>query len=155
MTQEDDLAGRGVFSGVANLTMPARPGDRGLLPPTRLNLDFCQGKLPVAMDCTLNLIDVRDAALGLERVMKRGSTGRRYLLGSIPKATLTGLRLARRLMHFDPSRSLEDRALYEDAGPKKSSGVFPHPRASTGQPCRDRPMSRLYRTVARAPWFFT
>jgi dihydroflavonol-4-reductase len=90
--------------------------------------------------------------------MKRGSTGRRYLLGSsnltlmglfqhlsrltgvpvprwkvpyhlglvvavvsefwanrvtgrMPKATLTGLRLARRLMHFDPSRSLQELGL--------------------------------------------
>src|SRR5262249_38269956 len=95
----------------------------------------------------------RDAALGLDLVMQRGETGRRYLLGGanltlmellrhlgrltgvpaprwqvpyplglavavaseswsrhvtgrMPKATVTGLRLTRRLMHFDPSRSL-------------------------------------------------
>jgi dihydroflavonol-4-reductase len=29
----------------------------------------------------------------------------------MPKATITGLRLARRLMHFDPSRSLAELAL--------------------------------------------
>ncbi len=110
------------------------------------------------MDCTLNLIDVRDAALGLHLVMKHGSIGRRYLLGStnltllgllehlghltgvpaprwkvpypvgisvawlsetwanhvsgrMPRATLTGLRLARRLMHFDSSRSLAELGL--------------------------------------------
>ena len=106
------------------------------------------------MDCTLNLIDVRDVAEGLVRTMERGGPGRRYLLGGEnltlarparpsfpsltgvpvprwrvpypvglavaafselwadhvtgrpPKATLTGVRLTRRTMHFDPSRSL-------------------------------------------------
>ena len=41
--------------------MPVGPGDRGLSPPTRLILDFCRGNLPARMDCTLNLVDVRDA----------------------------------------------------------------------------------------------
>jgi dihydroflavonol-4-reductase len=146
-------AGRPVV--VANPTMPVGPGDRGLTPPTRLIRDFCRGRLPATMDCTLNLIDVRDVALGLYRVMERGEPGRRYLLGHEnltlvellqrlsdltgvtvprwrvpypvglavavvsefwadrvtgrpPKATVTGLRLARRIMHFDSSRSLTD-----------------------------------------------
>jgi dihydroflavonol-4-reductase len=140
---------------VANPTMPVGPGDRGLSPPTRLIVDFCQGKLPALLDCTLNLIDVRDVATGLIRVMERGRTGRRYLLGAEnltlaaflamlseecdlpvprwrvpyaaglaaayisefwsdhvtrqpPMATVTGLRLTRRIMHFDPSRSLQE-----------------------------------------------
>ena len=153
-----EVAGRGHPVVVANPTMPVGPGDRGLSPPTRLILDFCRGKLPAAMDCTLNLIDVRDAAIGIDLVMKRGTTGRRYLLGGsnltlvgllehlshltgvpvprwrvpypvglavavaseywadhvtgrMPRATVTGLRLARRLMHFDPSRSLNELGL--------------------------------------------
>lgn len=153
-----ELAGRGHPIVVANPTMPVGPGDRGLSPPTRLILDFCRGKLPIAMDCTLNLIDVRDAALGLRLVMERAAPGRRYLLGGSnltlmgllerlsrltgvpaprwrvpyplgfavalasefwsdhvtgrpPKATVTGLRLTRRLMHFDPSRSLAELGL--------------------------------------------
>jgi dihydroflavonol-4-reductase len=140
---------------VANPTMPVGPGDRGLSPPTRLIRDFCQGKLPARMDCTLNLIDVRDVAEGLIRTMDRGQPGRRYLLGGEnltllallgtlseltgvapprwrvpyalglavaafselwadhvtgrpPKATLTGVRLTRRTMHFDPARSLAE-----------------------------------------------
>jgi dihydroflavonol-4-reductase len=138
---------------IANPTMPVGPGDRGLSPPTRLIRDFCRGKLPARMDCTLNLIDVRDVAEGLIRTMERGTSGRRYLLGGenltlagllgllseltgvpvprwrvpyalglgvayasefwadhvtgrTPKATVTGVRLTRRTMHFDPSRSL-------------------------------------------------
>ena len=153
-----ELARQGHPVVVANPTMPVGPGDRGLSPPTRLILDFCRGRLPVAMDCTLNLIDVRDAALGLDLVLRRGTPGRRYLLGGsnltllgllrrlstltgvpaprwqvpypvglavavasefwanrvsgrMPRATVTGLRLARRLMHFDPTRSLEELGL--------------------------------------------
>jgi dihydroflavonol-4-reductase len=137
---------------IANPTMPVGPGDRGLSPPSRLLLDFCRGKLPALMDCTLNLVDVRDVADGLVAVMDRGRFGHRYLLGGTnvtlvellaiisrltetplprwrvpypvglavaaaselwadwvsgrpPKATLTGVRLTRRTMHFDPART--------------------------------------------------
>ncbi len=147
-----DLAGAGHPVVVANPTMPIGPGDRGLSPPSRLLLDFCLGKIPASIDCTLNLIDVRDVATGLHRVMERGEPGRRYVLGHanltlmslleeigrvvgrpaprwrvpysvglmialasefwadrisgrMPKATVTGLRLTRRLMHFDTTRT--------------------------------------------------
>jgi dihydroflavonol-4-reductase len=110
------------------------------------------------MECTLNLIDVRDVAEGMVRAMNRGEAGRRYLLAGenltlaallgvlseltgvpvprwqvpyslglaaawlselwadhvshqTPKATLTGVRLTRRTMHFDASRSLAALAL--------------------------------------------
>jgi dihydroflavonol-4-reductase len=175
-----NMAGQGHPVVVANPTMPVGPGDRGLSPPTRLILDFCRGKLPMAMDCTLNLIDVRDAALGLDLVMMRGAMGRRYLLGAsnltlmglleylsrltgvpaprwqvpypvglavavmselwadhvtglMPRATVTGLRLARRLMHFDPSRSLNelglrprslDQSLRDAVGWLRASGLL-------------------------------
>jgi dihydroflavonol-4-reductase len=66
---------------VVNPTMPVGPGDRGVSPPTRLIRDFCNGGLPARMDCTLNLIDVRDVAEGIIRSMDRGRPGRRYLLG--------------------------------------------------------------------------
>jgi len=72
-------AGHPVF--VANPTMPVGPGDRGISPPTRLILDFCQGRLPAVLDCVLNLVDVRDVAEGMVRVLERGEPGRRYLLG--------------------------------------------------------------------------
>ena len=67
---------------VANPTMPVGPGDRGLSPPSRLIRDFCRGRLPAMMDCTLNLVDVRDVAQGLFMVMERVQPGRRYLLGN-------------------------------------------------------------------------
>jgi dihydroflavonol-4-reductase len=153
------LAARGKAVVVANPTMPVGAGDRQITPPTRLLLDFCRGRLPATLECYLNLIDVRDVALGLQRVMERGRPGRRYLLGhenmaltdllhllgeltglpvpqwrvpypialcvawfselwadhithQPPRATLTGVRLARRIMHFDTSRSLQSLELH-------------------------------------------
>jgi dihydroflavonol-4-reductase len=143
---------------IANPTMPVGPGDRGLSPPTRLIRDFLQGRLPAYMDCTLNLVDVRDVVLGLRRVLQLGYPGRRYLLGgenltlrallrvlsdltgqpvprwrvpypvglaiayasewwadlvsqSPPRATVTGVRLTRRTMHFDEGRSRRELGL--------------------------------------------
>ncbi len=138
-----------------NACQLGRPGHS---PPTRLIRDFCNGRLPARMDCTLNLIDVRDIAEGLFRAMERGRPGRRYLLGGEnltlvallghlsrlsgvpvprwsvpypiglavavagefwadhvsgkpPKATVTGVRLTRRIMNFDASDSLRELGL--------------------------------------------
>ena len=143
---------------VVNPTMPVGPGDRGVSPPTRLIRDFCNGRLPARMDCTLNLIDVRDVAEGLILAMERARPGRRYLLGGenltllallghlstltgvpvprwnvpyplglaaaiasefwadwitgkSPKATVTGVRLTRRVMTFNASESLQELGL--------------------------------------------
>ena len=174
---------------VANPTMPVGPGDPGPSPPTRLIRDFCLGRLPARMDCTLNMIDVRDVAEGLIRVMERGRPGRRYLLGGenltllslleilsdltgrpvprwnvpypvglavaafsefwadrvtgrTPKATLTGVRLTRRTMHFDSSRSLAElglvprpirRSLEEAVAWLRSTGQIPGPASASGE----------------------
>jgi dihydroflavonol-4-reductase len=143
---------------IASPTMPVGPGDRRLSPPSRLIRDFCNGRIPARMDCTLNLVDVRDVAEGLVRTMERGIPGRRYLLGgenltllqvlehlarhcpspvpafsvpywaslavaqvselwadwisgAHPRATVTGVKLARRIMHFDSSRSRQELGL--------------------------------------------
>jgi dihydroflavonol-4-reductase len=153
-----NLARQGRPVIVVNPTMPVGPGDVGLSPPTRLILDFCAGRLPAVIDCTLNLIDVRDVAEGMIQAMAVGRPGRRYLLGGTnlslvglletlsastgvavprwrvpyafgltfaylseawadhvtwasPKATVTGLRLARRIMHFDSRKSLDELGL--------------------------------------------
>ncbi|HEY7329713.1 MAG TPA: NAD-dependent epimerase/dehydratase family protein [Gemmataceae bacterium] len=144
---------------VVNPTLPVGPGDLGRSPPTQMMLDFCRGKRREYLDAELNLIDVRDVAEGMVRVMKSGRPGHRYLLGhenlSIlavfrllarltglpeprwrvpypvalaaaytsefvadvfthrpPAATITGVKLTRRRMHFDPARSLAELKLH-------------------------------------------
>jgi dihydroflavonol-4-reductase len=148
------LARQGAPVVIVNPTLPVGPGDLGCSPPTRMMLDFCQGKRHEYLDADLNLIDVRDVAEGMIAAMERGEPGRRYLLGhenlSIrevfrrlaqltglpqpdrrvpyavalaaayvsewladvvthrsPAATVTGVKLTRRVMHFDARPSLE------------------------------------------------
>jgi dihydroflavonol-4-reductase len=152
------LARGGADVVIVNPTLPVGPGDRGRSPPTQMMLDFCRGKRREYVDADLNLIDVRDVALGMVKAMERGASRRRYLLGhenlSIlevftrlarltglpaptrrvpyavalvaaclseivadvwthrpPAATLTGVQLTRRRMHFDASRSLAELGL--------------------------------------------
>jgi dihydroflavonol-4-reductase len=149
-------AGAPIF--IVNPTLPVGPGDRGCSPPTRMMLDFCQGRRNEYLDAELNLIDVRDVARGMLLTLERGRPGQRYLLGhqnlsiyevfvalarltgrspprwkvpypvallaayvsefiadvftrTAPAASITGVRLARRRMHFDPSRSLAELGL--------------------------------------------
>ena len=143
---------------VVNPTLPIGPGDWGCSPPTRMMLDFCKGKRSAYLDADLNMIDVRDVALGMILAMERGQPGRRYLLGAenwsirsvfnhlakltglpeprwrvpypvalaaayvseflaylvtheIPAASITGVKLTRRRMHFDATRSLHELGL--------------------------------------------
>lgn len=152
------LARDGAPIVIVNPTLPVGPGDRGRSPPTRMILDFCAGKRREYVDAELNLIDVRDVALGMTRAMERGACGRRYLLGHenlsvlgvftllaeltglppprwrvpyavaltaaciseivadvlthrAPAATLTGVQLTRRRMHFDVAGSLAELGL--------------------------------------------
>lgn len=77
------MAKRGWPILIANPTLPVGPGDRGMSPPTRMTLAFCKGKLPAYVDCHFNLIDVRDVAEGLIRIMERGQPDRRYVLGHV------------------------------------------------------------------------
>jgi dihydroflavonol-4-reductase len=152
------LARQGADVLIVNPTLPVGPGDLGQSPPTRMMLDFCLGKRNEYLDADLNLIDVRDVALGMVRAMQVGKPGRRYLLGfenlSIlevftilgeltglppprwrvpypvalvaacfseiladvcthqpPTATLTGVKLTRRRMHFDATASLAELGL--------------------------------------------
>jgi dihydroflavonol-4-reductase len=149
------LADAGASVLIASPTLPVGPGDRSLSPPSRMTLACARGELPAYLDCRLNMMDVRDMAEGLWRVLNQGVTGRRYLLGAwnvelrdwlvrvaartgrraprvrvpylvalaagwcsewladtwtgrMPQATVTGVRLTRYTMHFDPSRTLAE-----------------------------------------------
>ncbi|MGI9438013.1 MAG: NAD-dependent epimerase/dehydratase family protein [Geminicoccaceae bacterium] len=71
-------------------TLPLGPGDRNQTPPTRMLADFVKGRNPAYVDCTLNIIDVRDVAAAHISACRRGRSGQRYILNqhSLPMATL-------------------------------------------------------------------
>jgi dihydroflavonol-4-reductase len=66
---------------IVNPTLPIGPGDYLMTPPTKMLLDFVNGKNPAYLDFEMNLIDVRDAALGHILAAERGRVGERYILG--------------------------------------------------------------------------
>lgn len=146
-----ELAASGFDAVVVNPTMPLGPGDRNLTPPGRMLRRFLQGKIKAYIDCRLNFVDVRDAAMGHMLAAERGVPGRRYILaghnvslkelltmvarnagmtppafrapyrlalafsqmeewwgrctGREPMSSVTGVKLCRRSMAFDGSRT--------------------------------------------------
>lgn len=76
-----DAAAQGLPVVVVNPTLPVGPGDELVTPPTRMMLDFLNGRAPAYLEAEINMIDVRDAALGHLLAAERGRPGRRYILG--------------------------------------------------------------------------
>lgn len=66
---------------IVNPTLPIGPGDYLITPPTRMLLDYVNGSNPAYLEFDMNLIDVRDAALGHILAAERGRIGERYILG--------------------------------------------------------------------------
>lgn len=66
---------------IVNPTAPI--GDRDIKPtPTgAIVLDFLKGNMPAYIDTGLNLVDVRDVALGHVLAEEKGTPGERYILG--------------------------------------------------------------------------
>jgi dihydroflavonol-4-reductase len=75
-------------------TMPIGPYDHNLTPPTAMLQHFL-GTWPVQMylDFVVNLVDVRDVAIGLILAMEKGRVGHRYVLGgdSVPLGEVLAL----------------------------------------------------------------
>jgi len=74
------LAASGFPAVIVNPTMPIGPYDRNLTPPGRMIRNFLLGKIKGYLECTLNLIDVRDVAMGHYLAAKHGVPGRRHIL---------------------------------------------------------------------------
>jgi dihydroflavonol-4-reductase len=66
---------------IVNPTVPIGPDDRNLTPPAAMLAMFLAGSSPAFLDCTLNLVDVRDVADGMMLAAERGRAGERYILG--------------------------------------------------------------------------
>lgn len=83
-------AAQGLNAVIAIPTEPLGPGDESLTPPTRMTLDFLNGKTPAFIDCILNFVPVESLAEGLIAARDRGRAGGRYLLGgeNVPMRSL-------------------------------------------------------------------
>lgn len=75
-----EAAADGLPVVVVNPTLPIGPGDSLLTPPSRMLLDFLNGRAPAYLETAFNMIDVRDAALGHLLAAQHGRIGQRYIL---------------------------------------------------------------------------
>jgi len=66
---------------IANPTMPIGPHNGNLTPPTLMLQYFLKRRVQIYLDFIMNLVDVRDVAMGLLLAMERGQAGQRYILG--------------------------------------------------------------------------
>lgn len=66
---------------IVNPTAPIGSHDVKPTPTGRIILDFLKGDMPAFIDTGLNLVDVRDVALGHILAAERGRIGERYILG--------------------------------------------------------------------------
>jgi dihydroflavonol-4-reductase len=102
-----DAAASGLHVVVGCPTMPIGPHDHNLTPPTAMLQHFLGGGLlQPYLDFIVNMVDVRDAALGLMLAMEKGRAGHRYIIGgdSLPLGQVLALVAAasRRRKFFIP-----------------------------------------------------
>lgn len=76
------LAKKGVPIIIVNPSAPIGPRDVKPTPTGKVILDFLNGKMPAYLDTGLNLVHVRDVAVGHILAAERGRVGERYILGS-------------------------------------------------------------------------
>lgn len=67
---------------IVSPSTPVGPGDIKPTPTGKIIVDFLNRKIPAFIDTGLNLIDVRDCALGHILALKKGKIGERYILGN-------------------------------------------------------------------------
>jgi dihydroflavonol-4-reductase len=67
---------------IVNPTAPVGDHDVKPTPTGKIVLDFLTGNMPAFIDTGLNIVDVRDTALGHWQACERGRAGERYILGS-------------------------------------------------------------------------
>ena len=67
---------------IVNPTAPVGERDWKPTPTGKTILDFLKGKIPAFVDTGLNVVDVRECALGHVQALERGRRGERYILGS-------------------------------------------------------------------------
>jgi dihydroflavonol-4-reductase len=72
---------KGMHVVTVNPTTPVGEQDIKPTPTGRIVLDFLKRKFPAYVEAGLNLVDVRECALGHIAALERGKPGERYILG--------------------------------------------------------------------------
>jgi dihydroflavonol-4-reductase len=78
----EDWARRGLHVVIVSPSTPVGEGDAKPTPTGRMIVDFLNGRMPAYVDTGLNLVDVRDVALGHLLAAERGRAGQTYILGN-------------------------------------------------------------------------
>lgn len=73
---------RGLPLVVVNPSAPVGPWDRKPTPTGKIIVDFMLGRMPAYLDTGLNLVHVRDVAIGHVLAAEKGRIGERYILGN-------------------------------------------------------------------------
>jgi dihydroflavonol-4-reductase len=76
-----EWAGRGLPVVIVNPSTPVGPWDVKPTPTGRIIVDFLQGRMFGTLDTGLNIVHVRDVALGHLLAAERGRIGEKYILG--------------------------------------------------------------------------
>ncbi len=95
---------RGLPIVVVSPSTPIGEGDAKPTPTGRIVVDFLNGRLPAYVDTGLNLVDVRDVALGHLLAADRGRLGESYILGGVNLTLQQMLELLGRLTGRRPPR---------------------------------------------------
>ena len=76
-----EAARDGIDVVIVNPTTPVGERDIKPTPTGRIIVDFLKKKFPAYVDTGLNLVDVRECALGHIAALQKGRSGERYILG--------------------------------------------------------------------------
>lgn len=77
----ENYAKKGLDVVIVCPALPMGPGDVGPTPTGRMVMDIFRFPIPLAVDSEVNIIDVRDCAMGHVLAMEKGRTGESYILG--------------------------------------------------------------------------
>ena len=77
-----EFAGHGFPVVIVNPTAPMGDHDFKPTPTGQIVVDFLRGAMPAFVDTGLNIVNVRDVALGQLLACEHGKSGERYILGS-------------------------------------------------------------------------
>jgi len=78
----DQWVAKGLPVVIVNPSAPVGDGDLKPTATGKMILDFLKRKVPAYVDTGLNLVDVRDVALGHVLAAEKGQVGQKYILGN-------------------------------------------------------------------------